>query len=112
MYSVISKAKKFGMTDSNVLIVGETGTGKELMAQSMHNISQRNNGPFIAVNCAALPENLLESELFGYVEGAFTGSKRGGKLGLFEQANNGTLFLDEISELPINFQGKLLMRLY
>ena len=111
MYSVISKAKKFGMTDSNVLIVGETGTGKELMAQSMHNISQRNNGPFIAVNCAALPENLLESELFGYVEGAFTGSKRGGKLGLFEQANNGTLFLDEISELPINFQGKLLRAL-
>jgi transcriptional regulator with PAS, ATPase and Fis domain len=104
----INKAMKFAMAESNILIVGETGTGKELMAQSIHNISSRNKGPFVAVNCAALPENLLESELFGYVEGAFTGSKKGGKLGLFEQANNGTIFLDEISELPINFQGKLL----
>lgn len=108
MKKTISRAKKFGVVDSNVLIVGETGTGKELMAQSIHNISKRQHGPFVAVNCAALPENLLESELFGYVEGAFTGSKKGGKVGLFEQANNGTLFLDEISELPINFQGKLL----
>lgn len=108
MENTIRRAKKFGTVDSNVLIVGETGTGKELMAQSIHNTSKRQHGPFVAVNCAALPENLLESELFGYVEGAFTGSKKGGKVGLFEQANNGTLFLDEISELPINFQGKLL----
>ena len=78
------------------------------MAQSIHNASERRNGPFVAVNCAALPENLLESELFGYVEGAFTGSRKGGKIGFFEQAHKGTLFLDEISEIPVNFQGKLL----
>ena len=81
------------------------------MAQSIHNASERSNGPFVAVNCAALPENLLESELFGYADGAFTGSRRGGKMGFFEQAHRGTLFLDEISEIPINFQGKLLRAL-
>ncbi|QUO32071.1 sigma 54-interacting transcriptional regulator [Faecalicatena sp. Marseille-Q4148] len=108
MEHTIQIAQKYANVSSNILIVGETGTGKELMAQSIHNASERRNGPFVAVNCAAFPENLLESELFGYVDGAFTGSKRGGKVGLFEQAHRGTLFLDEISELPINFQGKLL----
>ena len=97
--------------DLPVMIYGETGTGKEVFAQSIHNASERSNGPFVAVNCAALPENLLESELFGYADGAFTGSRRGGKMGFFEQAHRGTLFLDEISEIPINFQGKLLRAL-
>ena len=105
---VIEKAKKFASVSSNILIEGETGTGKELFAQSIHNASTRCNGPFVAVNCAALPENLLESELFGYVEGAFTGTAKGGKTGLFELAHKGTLFLDEISEIPLSIQGKLL----
>lgn len=108
MEQTISLAKKYAAVSSNILIVGETGTGKELLAQGIHNMSERNKKPFVAVNCAALPENLLESELFGYVEGAFTGSKKGGKAGLVEQAHQGTLFLDEISELPYNFQGELL----
>lgn len=105
---VIEKAQKFAAVSSNILIEGETGTGKELFAQSIHNVSKRCNGPFVAVNCAALPENLLESELFGYVEGAFTGTAKGGKIGLFELAHKGTLFLDEISEIPLSIQGKLL----
>ena len=88
--------------------MGETGTGKELFAQSIHNSSQRKNGPFVAINCAALPENLLESELFGYVEGAFTGTSKGGKIGLFELAHGGTLFLDEIGEISLSIQSKLL----
>jgi PAS domain S-box-containing protein len=104
----IEMTRKFSQVDSNVLIVGETGTGKELLAQSCHNASARRNGPFVAVNCAALPENLLESELFGYVEGAFTGAARGGKPGLFELAHKGTIFLDEISEIPLKLQGRLL----
>lgn len=108
MEETISLAKKYAAVSSNILIVGETGTGKELLAQGIHNMSERNKKPFVAINCAALPENLLESELFGYVEGAFTGSKKGGKVGLFEQAHQGTLFLDEISELPYTFQGELL----
>lgn len=108
MEKTVAIAGKYAQVDSNILIVGETGTGKEVIAQSIHNASGRRNGPFVAVNCAALPENLLESELFGYVDGAFTGSRRGGKMGFFEQAHRGTLFLDEISEIPINFQGKLL----
>lgn len=108
MEETISLAKKYAAVSSNVLIVGETGTGKELLAQGIHNMSERNKKPFVAINCAALPENLLESELFGYAEGAFTGSKKGGKVGLVEQAHQGTLFLDEISELPYNFQGELL----
>ena len=89
---VIKLAGRYAASDSNVIIIGETGTGKELFAQSIHNASKRKNGPFVAVNCAALPENLLESELFGYVEGAFTGTSKGGKMGLFEQAHGGTLF--------------------
>lgn len=104
----IETARRYARLSSNLLIMGETGTGKELFAQSIHNQSSRRNGPFVAVNCAALPEALLESELFGYVEGAFTGTSRGGKIGLFELADAGTLFLDEISELPIGVQGKLL----
>lgn len=106
--ATIDTACRYAASDSNVIIVGETGTGKELFAQSIHNASSRKNGPFVAINCAALPENLLESELFGYVEGAFTGSVKGGKMGLFEQAHGGTLFLDEIGEISLSTQTKLL----
>ena len=108
MKHLIESAKEFAAVDSNVLIYGETGTGKELFAQSIHVASRRSNRPFIAVNCAAIPEHLLESEMFGYIGGAFTGSAKEGKRGLFELAHNGTLFLDEIAELPYSFQGKLL----
>lgn len=108
MKSVIETARKYSKTESNILITGESGTGKELMAQSIHNESQRREGPFIAINCAALPKSLLESELFGYEEGAFTGAKKGGKPGLFEMAHGGTVFLDEIGELPIDLQARLL----
>lgn len=104
----ITTARRYAASDSNVIIVGETGTGKELFAQSIHNSSSRKNGPFVAINCAALPETLLESELFGYVEGAFTGTSKGGKMGLFEQAHGGTLFLDEIGEISLSIQSKLL----
>lgn len=104
----IETAARYAASDSNVIIVGETGTGKELFAQSIHNSSIRKNGPFVAINCAALPENLLESELFGYVEGAFTGTSKGGKMGLFEQAHGGTLFLDEVGEISLSIQSKLL----
>ncbi|MCC8189379.1 MAG: sigma 54-interacting transcriptional regulator [Planctomycetes bacterium] len=106
--AVIDKARLFARVDSPVLIAGESGTGKELFAQSIHNASRRAAGPFVAVNCAALTESLLESELFGYSDGAFTGALRGGKEGLFEAAHGGTLFLDEISEIPLSFQSKLL----
>ena len=108
IHNTIENAKRYADSDSNVIIVGETGTGKELFAQSIHNSSQRKNGPFVAINCAALPENLLESELFGYVEGAFTGTSKGGKMGLFELAHGGTLFLDEIGEISLSIQSKLL----
>lgn len=101
-------AKKIAKSDYTVLITGESGTGKELFAQSIHNESDRRNQPFIAINCAAMPENLLESELFGYEEGAFTGALKGGKKGLFEQAHNGTVFLDEIGDMPMYLQIKLL----
>jgi sigma-54 dependent transcriptional regulator, acetoin dehydrogenase operon transcriptional activator AcoR len=101
-------AKKISKSDYTVLITGESGTGKELLAQSIHNESKRCNQPFIAINCAAMPENLLESELFGYEEGAFTGALKGGKKGLFEQAHNGTIFLDEIGDMPMYLQIKLL----
>jgi len=104
----IQRAKQFGVTDSTILITGESGTGKEMFAQGIHNISGRKEGPFVAVNCAALPENLLESELFGYEEGAFTGAKKGGKPGYFELAHGGTIFLDEIGTLPKNVQSRLL----
>ncbi len=101
-------AKNMAKSNSSVLITGESGTGKELFAQSIHNSSNRKSAPFVAINCGALPENLLESELFGYEEGAFTGAKKGGKQGLFELAHNGTIFLDEIAEMPIHLQLKLL----
>ncbi len=104
----VTLARDFAHTESAVLIHGETGTGKEFFAQSIHRESRRRHGPFVPVNCAALPENLLESELFGYVEGAFTGARRGGKPGLFELAHGGTLFLDEVSEIPLSLQGRLL----
>lgn len=101
-------ALKAAKGNSTVLILGESGTGKELFAHSIHNASGRQQGPFIKVNCAALPETLLEAELFGYEEGAFTGARKGGKPGKFELANNGTILLDEIGELPIAMQVKLL----
>jgi transcriptional regulator with PAS, ATPase and Fis domain len=101
-------ASLIAKTDSSVLIEGESGTGKELFAQSIHNASERASGPFVAVNCAAIPENLLESELFGYEPGAFTGAKKEGKAGLFELAHNGTIFLDEIGELSMPLQTRLL----
>ena len=102
------KATKYALTQSTILITGESGTGKEMLVQSIHNVSTRADGPFVAVNCAALPENLLESELFGYAEGAFTGAKKGGRQGLFELAHGGTLFLDEIGEMPLSLQSRLL----
>lgn len=108
IHQTIADARKFSAVDSNILIIGETGTGKELIAQSIHNASHRKAGPFVAVNCAALPPNLLESELFGYVEGAFTGAAKGGKAGLFELAHRGTIFLDEVSEISLDLQGRLL----
>ncbi|MCQ4725962.1 sigma 54-interacting transcriptional regulator [Anaerotignum faecicola] len=104
----IEIAKRYAVSSSNIMLVGETGTGKEIFAQSIHNASKRKKGPFVAVNCAAFPENLLESELFGYVEGAFTGAAKKGKMGLFELAHNGTIFLDEIGEIPMSMQSKLL----
>lgn len=101
-------AAKYARTDATLLIVGESGTGKELLAQGIHNASRRRPHPFVAMNCAAFPEALLESELFGYEEGAFTGSRRGGKAGLFEAAHTGTIFLDEVGEMPIALQTRLL----
>ncbi|WP_257350980.1 sigma 54-interacting transcriptional regulator [Pseudalkalibacillus decolorationis] len=104
----IEMAKRYSEVDSNILIIGETGTGKEIFAQSIHNQSKRKNNPFVAINCAALPEDLLESELFGYVEGAFTGAMKGGKPGFFELAHRGTIFLDEIGEISPKLQSRLL----
>ena len=108
LMEAIDVARQYARVDSTVLIHGETGVGKELFAQSIHTAGNRSSGPFVAVNCAALPEALLESELFGYVEGAFTGARRKGKPGLFEIAHHGTIFLDEISEIPLSLQGRLL----
>lgn len=106
--AVKEKAKKFARTDSTILIMGETGTGKEVFAQSIHNYSPRKNAPFVAINCGALPKNILESELFGYVKGAFTGARSEGKPGIFELAHTGTILLDEISEMPLDVQVRFL----
>jgi transcriptional regulator with PAS, ATPase and Fis domain len=104
-------AREYSAVNSTILITGGTGTGKEMFAQGIHNASRRSKGPFVAVNCAAIPDNLLESELFGYVSGAFTGAAKGGKMGYFELAHKGTIFLDEISEIPLTLQGRLLRTL-
>ncbi|NLL86064.1 MAG: sigma 54-interacting transcriptional regulator [Syntrophomonadaceae bacterium] len=108
MKELLNMVTRVAGVDSTVLIQGESGVGKELIAEIIHQSSNRREGPFIKVNCGAIPENLLESELFGYEEGAFTGARKSGKIGLFELANNGILFLDEIGELPLGLQVKLL----
>ena len=105
---VIQLAKATSKTDSRVLILGESGSGKELFAHSIHNESHRNKYPFVAINCAAIPRDLLEAELFGYREGAFTGAKKGGFIGKFELADKGTIFLDEINNMPLDMQAKIL----
>jgi propionate catabolism operon transcriptional regulator len=107
----LAAARRYATVDATVLINGESGTGKELFAQGMHNAGRRADGPFVAINCAAVAETLLESELFGHEEGAFTGARKGGKPGLIESAHTGTLFLDEIGELPPALQAKLLRAL-
>ncbi|MEL7622485.1 MAG: sigma 54-interacting transcriptional regulator [Clostridiales bacterium] len=111
MGRVVEKAWSFAKSNANILITGESGTGKELLAQAIHNASSRKAAPFLAINCGALTETLLESELFGYEEGAFTGAKKGGKKGLFELTHGGTLFLDEIGDTPRSIQVKLLRAL-
>ncbi|MCX8029792.1 MAG: sigma-54 dependent transcriptional regulator [Brevinematales bacterium] len=107
IFDVFKKAVNIAKSDSSVLITGETGVGKELFAESIHKLSSRKNYPFVRLNCAAIPEALLESELFGYERGAFTGANRR-KIGLFEVANKGTLFLDEIGEISLSVQAKIL----
>lgn len=101
-------AERISASNSSVLLIGESGTGKELFSHAIHNHSLRSSLPFVAINCASIPEHLLESELFGYEDGAFTGAKKGGKKGQFELAHNGTLFLDEIGDMPLSMQSKLL----
>lgn len=108
MSESVELAKKAALTEYTILICGESGTGKELFAQAIHNYSDRKDMPFIGVNCAAIPESLLESELFGYAEGAFTGASKKGKIGYFEQANRGTIFLDEIGDISPKLQARLL----
>jgi propionate catabolism operon transcriptional regulator len=108
MRRVRELAQQYARTDATVLITGESGTGKEMVAQGIHNASARRGRPFVAINCAAFPESLLESELFGYEEGAFTGSRRGGRPGLFEAAHTGTIFLDEVGDVPLTLQTRLL----
>lgn len=108
MKAVVKRLEQFSATDTTILVTGETGTGKEIVAQSVHNLSRRRKKPFVSINCAALPDQLLESELFGYDEGAFTGSRKGGKPGLFEIAHTGTMLLDEITSTSQNVQSNLL----
>ena len=108
MQQLVTKAKNYASHDANLLIYGETGTGKEVFAQSIHNHSKRSKRPFVSINVASIPPTLLESELFGYVDGAFTGARKGGKPGLFELAHQGTLFLDEIGELAPEIQNRFL----
>ncbi len=107
MNKIIELAKKVALTDATILLIGESGTGKEVIARFIHEQSKRSNGNFVAVNCAAIPSNLLESEMFGYEKGAFSGAAKSHP-GKFEQANHGTLLLDEISEMPLELQAKLL----
>ncbi len=109
--AIKTKIKKVAPGDVSILLTGESGTGKELFAHSIHHLSERNKKAFIKVNCAAIPENLLESELFGYEEGAFTDARKGGKLGKFQLADGGTLFLDEIGDMPLGAQVKILRAL-
>ena len=106
--NLIKTAQTYAQSSTTLLIIGETGVGKEVYAQSIHNFSNRRTGPFVAINCATIPENILESELFGYESGSFTGALKEGKKGLFELANGGTIFLDEIGEMPISLQARLL----
>lgn len=108
MRTVIAQTKRIAISDSTVMLRGESGTGKELFAKAIHYASERRDKVFVPLNCGAIPENLLESELFGYREGAFSGAKKGGRVGLFQFANGGTIFLDEISDLPMPLQVKLL----
>ena len=108
MEKVINRAKKAAASDLGILLGGESGTGKELFAQSIHNHSQRSGKPFVAINCAALPKDLIQSEMFGFEEGMFTGAKRGGNPGKFELAQGGTIFLDEIGDMPLELQANLL----
>lgn len=105
---VLDEARRLAATDSNILLLGESGSGKDVLAQAIHNASSRRNGPFIPINCGAIQRELIQSELFGYEEGAFTGAKRGGAMGKLEAANGGTVFLDEIGEMPIDVQPILL----
>jgi len=108
MRKVINLAIRVAKVNSTVLIQGQSGVGKGVLSKLIHNHSDRKEGPFIKIDCGSIPENLLESELFGYQGGSFTGAEKGGKIGLFELANSGTLFLDEIGEIPLNLQMKLL----
>ena len=108
MQDIYSHVSKVARNDTSVLITGESGTGKEIIAKQIHDLSSYSNGPFITVNCGAIPESLMESELFGYTKGAFTGADPKGKIGFFEKANNGTIFLDEIGEMPLQIQVKIL----
>jgi len=108
MKECLELAQRVAKSDSTILILGETGTGKTALARYIHDVSRRKEGPFQTINCAAIPEQLLESELFGYQSGAFTGASAKGKVGLFELANEGTLFLDEIAEMPVRLQAKIL----
>lgn len=108
LHSIIKRARKVARSSSTILLQGESGTGKEIFAQAVHNASGRSGGPFIVINCGAIPRELVESELFGYEDGAFTGAKRGGRPGKFELAGGGTIFLDEIGDMPLDIQASLL----